>query len=333
MRSISIQSFDPRAVERDTKEAIYLDITTTPAGLPVRQTALIVGGQTPGPVLVVSGGVHGDEYEGPLAVTRLFGELEPADVRGTLVGIVVANPPAFDAATRNSRLDDRNLAREFPGDPRGSITQQIAYWMGQRLILRADFFIDLHSVGGDSEAVQLCGYNMGDGPAAELRRRVAEAFHARVVWAHPTQPPGRSLSFALENDVPAIYTECPAGRWVSLSDSAVYQRGVRNAMRVLGMLDGELEGEPAEYYWGADWNEDVAISATQNGFFIPDCELYQEVSAGQVLGRVYDLTGNVLEALRSPAAGFIGVRRLLPTIWAGETAFMLGGTFEMEDGA
>jgi uncharacterized protein len=328
MRSIPIQEFDPRAVARGTKEAVYLDITTTPAGLPVRQTALIVAGNAPGPTLVVSGGVHGDEYEGPLAVTRLYHELKPADMQGTVVGIVVANVPAFDAATRNSRLDGRNLAREFPGNPHGSVTQQIAYWMGQRLILRADFFIDLHSVGSDNESVQLCGYNMGAGPAAELRRRVAEAFRARVIWAHPTQPPGRSLSFALEHDIPAIYTECPAGRWVSLADSAVYQRGVRNAMRVLGMLEGDLEGEPAEYYWGADWNEEVAICATQSGFFIPDCELYQPVVAGQVLGRVFDLTGAVLEEIRAPVAGFVGVRRLLPTIYAGESAFMLGQTFQ-----
>ena len=328
MHSIPIQTFDPRAIARGVKESISLHVTTTAGGLPVGHTALIVAGAEPGPVLVVSGGVHGDEYEGPLTITRLFAELKPENLRGAFVGIVVANVPAFDAATRNSRIDGRNLAREFPGDPAGSITQQIAYWMGERLIGQADFFIDLHSVGSDNESVQLCGYNMGDGPAADLRRRVAEAFGARVIWAHPTQPPGRSLSYALDRDIPAVYTECPAGRWVSLPDVAVYQRGVRNAMRVLGMLDGEIEGEPARYYWCADWNEEVAICATRSGFFIPDCELYDPVVAGEVLGRVYDLTGAVLEELLAPSDGYVGVRRLLPTIHAGDSAFMLGRPYE-----
>ena len=332
MRAIHIGEFDPRAIPRNTKEALYLDVTWSPAGMPIRQTAVVIGGRGPGPVLVVSGGVHGDEYEGPLTVTRLFQQLEPADIRGTFVGLVVANVPAFEAAARVSPIDGLNLARVFPGDRNGSVTQQIAYWMGERLIGRADFYIDLHSSGSDMEMVQLCGYSLGKGPAADLRRRAAEAFHAEVLWAHPLpQAGGRTLSYALDHDVPAIYTECPASRTVSIPDVEVYQRGVRNVMRVLEMLDGELEGAPAKHYLYGSGDVDSSIAVTRSGYFGPDRKLMDRVEAGEVLGRVYDLAGNVLEEVKAPSAGIVGLRQLLPTVHAGRVVFMLATPYEGQE--
>ena len=324
MRIMHIQEFDPREIERSTKEALYLDVTLTPGGMPIRQTVLVVGGTEPGPVLVVSGGVHGDEFEGPLTITRLFKELEPAVIQGTFVGLVVANVPAFEAATRCSLIDGLNLARVFPGDPNGSVTQQIAYWMGERLIRRADYYIDLHSSGSDMEMVQLCGYTiLGSASVAEVSKRMAEAFHAQVVWAHPDQGPGRTTSLALEHDVPSIYTECPASRCVSLPDVRVYQRGVRNVMRVVGMLDGDLEGEPSPYYFFGSGNIDVAIAVTKSGYFLPEQKLLNWVEIGDLLGTVYDLAGNVLEEIRAPMAGYVGLRQLLPTVHAGKVVFLL----------
>ena len=328
MRTLQIRDFDPRGIERNTKEALYLQVTTTPGGMPIRQTVLVIGGAKAGPVLLVSGGVHGDEYEGPLAITRLFHELEPADITGTFVGLVVANVPAFDSATRCSPIDGLNLARVFPGDANGSITRQLAYWMGQRLIGRADYYIDLHSSGSDMEMAQMVGYTLGSGPVAETRKRMAEAFRAQVTWAHTDQASGRTLSYAIEHDIPAIYTECPASRRVSLPDTDIYQRGVRNVMRELKMLEGDLEGSPSSYYLTGLGNTDSALSVSRSGYFIPIPELLDWVEEGDLIGTVSDLAGNVLEEVRSPSTGYVGLRQLLPMINAGDTVFMLAGKYE-----
>jgi len=330
MRSVDIRQFDPRAVARGTKESLYLEITQTPAGMPVRQTALVVGGQKPGPVLVVSGGVHGDEYEGPLTVMRLFKALEPASLAGTFVGITVANVPAFEAAARVSSMDGKNLARVFPGDPKGSVTQQIAYWMGERLIGKADFYADLHSSGSDMEMPTLCGYQVGSGPAAELRKRASEAFRAPVCWAHPGQSAGRTLSYAEDHGIPAIYTECPSSRSVHLAEAAIYQRGMRNVMRLLGMIGGEMEAQPSQYYLYGEGDTDDAIAATKSGYFLAERQLLEWVQPGDVLAKVYDLAGNVLEELRSPAAGYLVMRQLLPTVHAGSIVLMLADRYTGE---
>ena len=119
MRTIPIQQFEARGISRNRTEALQLEVALTPAGLPILQTVVVVGGSQPGPVLLVSGGVHGDEFEGPLAIMRLFGELQPSEIKGTFIGLVVANAPAFEAATRCNPVDGLDLARQFPGDPSG----------------------------------------------------------------------------------------------------------------------------------------------------------------------------------------------------------------------
>src|SRR2546426_133252 len=69
-----------------------------------------------GAVALVVAGIHGDEYEGPSAVTRIAQELNPKLVSGTVWLIPVANPLAFEAGTRTSPVDGANLARLFPGE-------------------------------------------------------------------------------------------------------------------------------------------------------------------------------------------------------------------------
>ena len=326
MDSIDIRRFDPRAVERNTKEALRVDITTTPGGMPIRQTVLVVGGEQAGPLLVVSGGVHGDEWEGPLAIMRLFRELAPPEVRGTFVGLVAANVPAFDAAAHTSPIDGLSLNSAFPGDPNGSITRQIAYWMGERLIGPSDFYIDLHSSSSDIELPTLCLYKPGTGRAAEMSKKAAEAFHAPVVWAYPDYGPNRPTSYAREHDIPTISTECPASRSVILADVSIFQRGVRNVMRVLGMLQGDLEGPPAEHYLYGN-PERSMITARTSGYFLLARELLDWVEEGDLLATVLDLTGEVLEEVRATTAGYVVLRRLVPTVHAGDLLFFLTGKY------
>ena len=68
------------------------------------------------------GGVHGDEYEGVLAIPEVMRRLDPAAMRGAVIAVPVCNVPAFATATRSSPIDGLNMARVFPGDPGGALT-------------------------------------------------------------------------------------------------------------------------------------------------------------------------------------------------------------------
>ena len=79
-----------------------------------------------GPVVVVTGAVHGDEYEGPIVISELMRNIEAHEVNGQLILLPTFNAPALKVGRRTSPIDQLNLNRVFPGDDFGLPTQQIA---------------------------------------------------------------------------------------------------------------------------------------------------------------------------------------------------------------
>ena len=107
-----------------------------------------VNGASPGPAVLVTGGIHGSEYASIDAVVRLGASLDPHSVKGQVLCLPIMNPSAFWERTAYvSPVDNLNLNRVFPGKPKGSFTERLAHHFVQRAIRHADAYIDMH--GGD----------------------------------------------------------------------------------------------------------------------------------------------------------------------------------------
>src|SRR4051812_12459869 len=121
------------------------------------QTETIVG-HGPGPHLLITGGVHGDEFEPMAAIRRLMAIVDPTRLRGQVTLLPVVNEAAF---TRGSRVadDGLDLARSCPGRADGSITEQAAYALSE-WIRAADYYIDLHTGGLALSVWPLAGYTL-----------------------------------------------------------------------------------------------------------------------------------------------------------------------------
>ena len=134
---------------KDGYQARYLSLpnsTNASAWATVRIPIHIFRGGD-GPVTLLLGGCHGDEYEAPVALANLAGELRGMAVQGTVIVVPSVNLPATLSGTRLSPLDGLNLNREFPGNPRGSVTQRLAHAISTQLVPLCDHVIDLHSGG------------------------------------------------------------------------------------------------------------------------------------------------------------------------------------------
>jgi hypothetical protein len=94
-----------------------------------------------GPTVLLTGGVHGDEYEGPIALARLIRELDLAKLTGRLIVVPAVNYPAFVAGTRTSPIDDINLNRTFPGKRNGTATEMIAHYVTTELLPRSNYLV------------------------------------------------------------------------------------------------------------------------------------------------------------------------------------------------
>lgn len=288
--------------------------------LPFAELPLLVArGHETGPVLGIIGGIHGDEYEGPAAIYRFFDVLALSELKGTIIAMPVANPPAFGAISRTSPLDGENLARVFPGDPSGTPSQVIADAVNRSVIQRADFLIDLHTGGVRYAMPTMAGYYTAD----PRSRAAAEAFGTPVIWGHDVIPPGRTLSAALARGIPFLYTEGRGGGRVDAEDAGYFERGLFNLARHLGMLPGDLVRSPLEHHLLGDGNTDRGTQASRDGFFVPVVRLLQRVEPGALIGTLLDYSGVVLQSVVAEQAGVVAMLRLSPSVRAGEALYLL----------
>jgi predicted deacylase len=322
-----MELFDLGRLRPGMRGSFALPIARLPDGGELSLTVLAAAGRADGPTLAVLAGVHGDEYEGIRAIPQIFHGFDLAELRGRLIAVPVCNVPAFRAATRVSPIDGLNLARVFPGDPLGTITQRIAHALTERVIAPSHLLIDLHSAGVAYTMPTLVGYPYADTPLARSAAAAALAFGCDVLWAHPPDPAaaGRSISAAEALGIPWIYTEAAGGGRALPQDVACYMAGVLNVMRSLGMLPGQPELRPPRCHLLGSGNTDAPIRVATSGNFISHAAPLDRVAAGQAIGQVLDLAGQPIEEIRANRDGRVAMIRGLPMIHAGEGAFLLTG--------
>ncbi|SDD24281.1 hypothetical protein SAMN02799630_02929 [Paenibacillus sp. UNCCL117] len=296
----------------------------------------ILAGAEPGPTLLVLAAVHGDEYEGVQTVIELGRLLKPGDIRGTLLMVPVANPYAYRAANRCAPEDGRNLAREFPGNPEGTLTQRLAWQIAHRLIDQADFLLDLHSGGTYYEVAELVGYYDKDETEAGRRSKAAaEAFGLEVLWGHRETGPGRTITYANERGIPWLYTEAAGGRRIKRQEQLRFRQGALRLMNHLGMLVAPgcwIEGEAAQVICrlGGSGDFDGSVTAECEGFFIPEVELLQRVRRGAPIGAIYDGYGREKAELCAISDGVIVGLAGTPAVAVGSVVYMIAEEYEGE---
>ncbi len=196
-----------------------------------------------GPTLLLTGGVHGDEYEGQIAISRLAHNLKADEIQGRLILMPVVNIPAALNNTRTSPIDGRDLNRCFPGNPRGTFSEMLAHFMDSRIVPLADASVDLHTAGHSAECTPSTNMHYVADPALrEQTMAAAAAFGAPynvVFWGVDE---GATLTSCVERrNILSLGTEIGGWGRVSVEGVRIGERGVRNMLKHLGMMAGKPE--------------------------------------------------------------------------------------------
>jgi predicted deacylase len=283
-----------------------------------------IAGHAPGPHLLITGGVHGDEFEPMAAIRQLLREIRPAELRGRVTLAPVVNEPAFALGQRVAD-DGLDLARTCPGRADGSVTEQIAFALST-LIRTADLYIDLHTGGTRLMVWPLVGYVLHrDERVLNAQRRMARAFGLPLIWGTDPTLPGRSLSVARDANVPAIYTEYLGGGRLDPQGTQAYIAGCLNVMREFEMLPKLANDSMQRQPWFVEDDRPGSGHMQINhpspcaGFFQPLVELGQTVKEGDVLGTVSDPLGQHVATIHARYTGVVIVLHTFPRV-AAETS-------------
>ena len=273
-----------------------------------------------GPTALLTGGNHGDEYEGPIALLKLAKNLEPGEVSGRVIIVPAMNYPAFRAGKRTSPIDAGNLNRIFPGRPDGSVTEKIADYFQRFLLPLADVVLDFHSGGRTLDFLPFAAaHELPDKEQEQRCIAAMEAFNA---------PYSMKL---LELDAVGMYdtateelgkifvsTELGGGGSASARSVRIADRGVRNLLIHAGILEGEVEVQPTVRLGMP--GEDSYVISTSEGVIEMCRDLGEEVEADQPVARIYpaDRTGAEPVVYRARMSGLLVARHFPGLIKTGD---------------
>lgn len=244
-----------------------------------------------GPTAMFVAGNHGDEYEGQVALADLGRRLDPARIRGRVILLPALNLPAAVAGRRTSPIDEGNLNRSFPGDPNGTPTQQLAYYVEHEVVPMADLVCDLHS-GGSSlmylPSAQLPGYRADE--RGERGLAALAAFGAETAYvAAANQGGDQTLTGAcLRQGVLSLGTEAGGAGHLAPAALRMVERGVNNLLVHLGILpESDRIAPPQPTRLLEVGGPDYYVYASENGVFEPLAEPGDTVMAGQPAARLH----------------------------------------------
>src|SRR5262245_55431399 len=162
---------------RDLFLPVSRDATPLPSRIPVR----VIRGASPGPMLFVTAGLHGDELNGVGIVKRLMAARELRDIHGCLVLVPIANLYGFYEHTRYLP-DGRDLNRCFPGASHGSFAARCAAVLFNEIVRKSNAGIDLHTAPRWRANLPHVRANLDDPDT----RQLARAFGTEVVLHAPS---------------------------------------------------------------------------------------------------------------------------------------------------
>lgn len=304
----------------------YIEV---PAGLDAGTNipVVVVNGAKPGPVLALVTGAHGTEYVSIIAVERLIGELDPAQVSGTVILVPLVNVLSFEQKVPHvNPIDNKSMNRFYPGKLDGTQTDRALYMITKEVVDRCDYLIDYH--GGDlDESLRPYAYWGAVGKEAQdkISKQMVLAFGLDhiIIWSErPTDPTATRYldNTASVRGKASIVVEAGHAGTVETDDVALLVNGTLSVMRLLKMIPGE-----PHYVENPVWlGKVVDVISEGPGIWYPLVKRGTYVQEGMLLGRVTDYFGKVILEPRAPAAGVLLHVNAVPSLKKGDNIADIG---------
>lgn len=279
---------------------------------PIGMRTVVMHGKRAGPRLWISGGVHGDELAGIVAVRQVLEVIDPAKLVGTLVAIPCVNELGSLHCSRELP-DGRDLNRCFPGSRTGTLASRIANAFLREVVSRCTHGVDVHTAGGHRDNLPQIRANLDDLET----RKLARCFGTPIVM-HANLRDGSLRQAASARGVPTLLFE---GGKALRHEPLVIDSAAGGILRVMEKL-GMIEGAPPRMQKPLVSRSSSWVRTPRSGYFVPLVDLGDHVRKGHpvavVILRVHeDLAPRRVEVRASDSGVVVGIQRL-PLVHVGD---------------
>ncbi len=284
--------------------------------------AHVLHGKRPGPVLLITAALHGDEINGVEICRRLLKLPKINSLRGTLIVVPIVNTYGFVQQSRYLP-DRRDLNRSFPGSEKGSLGSRMAWQFTDRILKKCTHVIDLHTGAIHRSNLPQVRATSRD----KVSLKMAESFNAPIIIKAASRD-GTMRGTANNLGIPIILYE--AGEALRFDEQSIKigVRGIVNVMHSLGMLRTVRKVEKTQSLFSkkSSW-----VRAEHDGIARYYYGLGQKVEVGDVLAHIYSPYSDFEVAVVATFSGIIIGRNNLPLINEGEALFHIAEVSELDE--
>lgn len=263
------------------QKTVLLNIAKLPTHTPIDLPVHVYRSKIDGPVLLLTGGLHGDEINGVEIVRRFIDRGHVVPDIGTVIAMPIVNVYGF---IQNSRgvPDGKDINRSFPGIKGGSLARLLAYTLMNEIIPNIDYGVDFHSGGASrSNYPQIrCAFKNS------VNIKLAKAFSAPVTLNSALIDKSFRKS-AHRKGKPILVYEVGESLRIDEEGIEIAVNGMQKLMYSLGMNHKKIDPTESKYYLKSKW-----IRAKQAGIFQPKFKLGDLIQERQVIGYITDPYGN-----------------------------------------
>jgi len=281
---------------------------------------IIQRSKKPGPTVLITAGIHGDEINGVEIVRQIIAKGINKPKKGTIICIPVINVFGFIHMDREFP-DGRDLNRVFPGGKGGSLASRVAHKLVSEIVPHADLIMDFHTGGADRFNSAQIRIKNGEVVLDEL----AEVFGAPFVYySKNLNKSFRNTSYKL--GIPMLLFE--GGKSFNIHPT-ITNTGVNGAKRVLHhleMLNSKFKvSKPKKscvFISESKW-----IRAKYSGMFKATITINSLVNEGDVIGHITDPYGSFNHFVKAPNSGYIFNINESPLVYQGDAIFHISTKF------
>lgn len=318
----TVSEFHPEHTPPGTSARYWVQLTRDALHQPVAVPMLVARGRKPGPVFGFTAVVHGNELNGLRVLQSLFQKLDPQQLKGTVAAVLVANPSALHAQTRETaRGFDINKC--FPGDLHGHSASQWNALLLSRIVSRFDRLVDLHTASFGRVNSLYVRADMSNALAADM----AYLQRPQIVLHNPPNDATlRGAAAAL--DIPAITVEIGNPHRFQPDYIRRALVGLRALLCEAGMLRRRkrVQAPPPVLCASSEW-----LYTHTGGLLDVKVKLATLVQAGQPIATLRNAFGDLLHTYEAPKDGVVIGHSINPAAETGARIVHLGHVVSPED--
>lgn len=307
-------SIDNQSVKYGEKAIINLNIARLISGTEIDLPIYAYRSKKPGPTVLLSGGLHGDEIDGIEIVRRLIEQKTFDKLKcGSVIAIPVMNIYGFLNFSREVP-DGKDINRNFPGSQTGSLASRVAYNLTHKVLQEIDFGIDFHTGGANRYNYPQTRYD----PSDERAKEISDVFNAPIsLESKFIDKSFRKQAIKMEKSI-VVYE---AGESMRFDQNSIEQ-GVLGAKKVLshfGMIDLVTEKQESTHC-----TESVWVRAKSSGVLHLDKTSGDKVKQKGILASISDPFGKFQTKIRATKDGIIIGHTNSPLVNQGDAVFHIG---------